>query len=292
LCSGAARSDARIDAMAVLVSVFGVVLALVVVLVAGLLRSHAEILRELHGLGVDLDPDADPDADPDTSRSRPAARRSGDAALTVPKPLAESRSASDVAGVTPDGDAVSIAVVGVPDATLLAFLTTGCTTCADFWTAFADHDSLRVPGGARLVVVTKGADAESPARLRRFAAPGLDVVLSSAAWDAYDVPVAPYFAYVDGPTSAIVGEGAAMTWDHLASMMDQALADAGMSSAGTRSGSRRSQRRRSSGKAREARIDDDLLASGITPGHASLYPTGEADLHEAAAPTRPDGGAP
>jgi len=42
--------------MAVLVTLFGVVLALLAVLVAGLLRSHAEILRALHNLGVDLDP--------------------------------------------------------------------------------------------------------------------------------------------------------------------------------------------------------------------------------------------
>ena len=42
--------------MAVLVTLFGVVLALMAVLVAGLLRSHAEILRTLHDLGVDRDP--------------------------------------------------------------------------------------------------------------------------------------------------------------------------------------------------------------------------------------------
>jgi hypothetical protein len=41
--------------MAVLVTLFGVVLALMAVLVAGLLRSHAEILRALHDLGVDRD---------------------------------------------------------------------------------------------------------------------------------------------------------------------------------------------------------------------------------------------
>jgi hypothetical protein len=41
--------------MAVLVTLFGVVLALLAVLVAGLLRSHAEILRALHDLTVDRD---------------------------------------------------------------------------------------------------------------------------------------------------------------------------------------------------------------------------------------------
>lgn len=44
--------------MAVLVTAFAVVLALVAVLIAGILRTHAEILRALHAQGVNLDPDA------------------------------------------------------------------------------------------------------------------------------------------------------------------------------------------------------------------------------------------
>ena len=44
--------------MAVLVTVLAVVLALLTVLVAGLLRSHAEILRALHNLGAGIDPEA------------------------------------------------------------------------------------------------------------------------------------------------------------------------------------------------------------------------------------------
>jgi hypothetical protein len=42
--------------MAVLVTLFGVVLALLALLVAGLLRSHAEILRALHELRTNLEP--------------------------------------------------------------------------------------------------------------------------------------------------------------------------------------------------------------------------------------------
>jgi hypothetical protein len=180
--------------------------------------------------------------------------------------------ATDVVGVTPTGDTVSVAVVGTRHSTLVAFLTTGCSTCADFWSAFADSN-LRAPGDARLVVVTKGEEAESLSRLRKFAPRELSVVMSSEAWDIYDVPVAPYFAYVDGPTGAIVGEGAAMTWEHLVGMMEQALADAGLS---TRKGRRR---RYDDGRAREARADRDLLSAGIEPGDPSLYPTIDADLH-------------
>jgi hypothetical protein len=244
------------------------VVALLGVLVAGLLRSHAEIIRSLHELGVNLDPDASP------TTPRTPARRMEPQAMTRPD-----REATDLVGETPRGDAISISVVGAPHSTLLAFLTSGCSTCAGFWSAFAD-ERLQVPGGARLVAVTKGPEGDSPGRLTKFAPPDVPVVMSSAAWDDYEVPVAPYFAYVDGPTGAIVGEGASVTWEHLCSMIEQALADAGMDS---RPGRRQPTRQGD----RTARIDETLRRAGIEPGDPSLYPESAADLQadHAAAPT-------
>lgn len=245
----------------VLVVLLGVVVALLVVLVAGLLRSHAEILRALHDLGVDLDPDR-----PEADRGAPAR------VAAVPDLRRQSRPAADIEGRTPTGDAASFVVAGAAQPTMLAFLTSGCATCTNFWDAFADAAALRVPADGRLIVVTKGEEAESPARLRKFAPPGLPVVMSSKAWDDYDVPVAPYFAFVDGPTSTVVGEGAANTWEHVVSMCEQAASDAGMSRS-------RGRRRRLDGRAREARVDDTLRAAGIEPGHPSLYPREVTDLH-------------
>ena len=60
--------------------------------------------------------------------------------------------------------AVSIAVAPARVDTLLAFLSSGCTTCAAFWEAFRDERRLGLPGGTRLVVVTRGPGRESPAR--------------------------------------------------------------------------------------------------------------------------------
>jgi len=248
--------------MVVVVTLLAVFVAILVVLAAGLLRSHAEILRALHDLGVDLDPD------------RPTSSTATALSPRVSQPRAEPRAAADIAGTTPSGDAASVAVVGAQHATLVAFLTSGCSTCAEFWSAFADGERLRVPGDARLVVVTKGSDGESPARLRRFAPPAIPVIMSSEAWTAYDVPVAPYFAYVDGPSGEVVGEGAAPSWPHLVDMMEQALADAGMSTRAN--GARRSRVDR---RAREHTADRDLLAAGIEPGHPSLYPASGHDLH-------------
>jgi hypothetical protein len=245
--------------MSVLVLLLGVVVALLAVLVTGLLRSHAEILRALHELGAGLDPADAPGG--------PGVRGMPGMPGGVPRPRADSRMAVDIAGESPDGDAVSIAVAGVEHPTLLAFLTSGCTTCVEFWNAFADAPRLQVPGGARLVVVTQGPEAESPARLQKFVPRDVPVVMSSAAWDAYDVPVAPYFAFVDGGSGAVVGEGAAGTWHHLTAMLDQALADAGVE---WRAGRRH--RARAGSRAREAHADAQLRAAGIEPGDPRLYP--------------------
>ena len=254
--------------MAVLVVLLGVVVALLGLLVAGLLRSHAEILRALHELGVDLDP-ARPDG-VETPVAAPSARagtastvRSGE----VPK--RPSRGAADVAGAAPDGAAVSIAVTGRDDLTLLAFLSTGCGSCHFFWDAFAATD-LEVPGDARLVIVTKGAAAEQPGMVQKLAPSTVPVVMSSDAWDAYDVPVAPFFVLVDGGSGMVVGEGAANTWEHVAALLHNALDDAGLLD---RKGRRKVgvQPRARADVLREQRVDRDLLAAGIRPGDASLY---------------------
>ncbi len=259
--------------MAALVALLAIVVALLGVLVAGLLRSHAEVLRALHDLGVNLDPDHDGDdglahaTAPGVARPRAtaAASRAGGASF-------------DIEGETPSGDPVSIAVNGTDRLTLVAFLSSTCLTCRGFWDAFADR-GLDVPGGARLVVVAKGKEAESPAMIAKLAPAGLTTVLSSAAWTSYGVPVAPYFVLVDGASGDVVGEGAATTWEQVRNLMANALADAGVATANGRRSRRGVSARLASqtGKAREAKVDDDLRAAGIEPGDPSLYPDRPVD---------------
>ena len=180
--------------MVALVSVETVLLVLLVVLVAGLLRSHAEIMRR-------LGPAEDAPGVPD-GPAIPAARDR------------EAVSAPEVAGVTPDGDAVKLAFEGAGTApTLLAFLTSGCGTCAAFWEALGER---RLPAGVRTVIVTHGPDRERPAKLRSLGPAGIPVVMSSQAWADYEIPGAPYFVMVD---QAIRGEGVATTWPALASLV-------------------------------------------------------------------------
>ena len=236
--------------MVVLVTMFSVVVGLLALLVAGLLRSHAQIMRALHELGADVG-------------TRPSAR-------SVREP-ASGRQPSDVVGTSTEGDAVSIGVLGARNSTLLAFLSSGCHTCADFWGSFAHPDGLDVPGDARLVIVTKDAGEESISKIRKFEPADVPVVMSSSAWRAYDVPVVPYFVYVDGRSRQIIGEGAAGTWANVESMIGQALADADLVDGDGRP-RRRARVRRQSDQDRSSRIDAELRAAGVTPGDPSLYP--------------------
>jgi hypothetical protein len=258
--------------MTALVVTLAVVVALLVVLVAGLLRSHAEILRTLHDAGLSHDPDTVADA-PVAPR-----RRAGGAPAT---PTAgPSPEASDLSGVTPDGDAVVVGIVGAAEPTLLAFLSSGCLTCREFWETFADP-KVDVPGGARLVVVTMSPEDESIGALRKLATDATLVVMSTAAWEAYEVEGSPYFVYVDGVSGAVVGEGTASDWDRVRTMVDESVDDGALAASRRRAASRkaRAARRHLADRERETRADDALLAAGIAPGDPRLYPAtgGPAD---------------
>lgn len=229
--------------MTALVACETLLLVLLVALVASLLRSHAEILRR-------IGPPEDE-----------AGGESHDPRIPAPAARAGGRRATDLVGTTLDGDAVKIAVGPDGPPTLLAFLTSGCTSCVGFWEAFGSARRHELPDGIRLVAVTKDGSHESPARLRELRPQGVPVVLSTAAWESYAVPAAPYFAYVEG--GAVTGEGAATGWEQLASLLRDALEDARLAAAGG-----------GGGEERALRMDNALAAAGIGPGHPSLYPGG------------------
>jgi hypothetical protein len=212
--------------MAVLIAIETVVLVLLTVLVAGLLRSHADILRRLHVLD-----DGGREASTPISLSR-----------------LQATGVADVTGATLDDDGVHIAVTGTPHRTLLAFLSSGCLTCHEFWHAFGDPRALDLPPDVRLVVVTKDAREESVSLLRDLAPPEVPVVMSSATWESYAIAGSPFFVLVDGPSGKVAGEGTGGTWNQVHNLILHAAADS-----------------------REARIDRELLAHGIGPGDRVLY---------------------
>lgn len=213
--------------LTVLVVIETMLIALLAFVVVGLLRSHAEILRRL----------PEEDAHAPVPGPRPMAlgdRRShADAAPAadapripahLPGPRAQATPAVDLSGRTLQGDAVvtPVATAGAP--TLVAFLSSGCLTCRTFWDGLRAGAHLPMPGDARVVVVTKDRDQESPSRLRDLAPSDVPVVMSSEAWGAYGVSLSPFFVMV-GADGEVRGEGAASSWEQVRSLLTDAVAD-------------------------------------------------------------------
>ena len=258
--------------MGAAVVTLGAVVALLSVLVVGLLRSHAEILRELHALR---------EGDPGPVGEHRRGVRPG---VALPRGSGSVATGADLVGIDPAGDAVKVTVSGTDQATLLLFLTSGCLTCRVFWDVLADPATMGLRPSIRAVAVTKGPDEESLTSLAALAGPHVTTVLTSEAWDAYGVPVAPYAILVD-PSGRVIGEGAAATWTQLRELMHQALDDAAVGNDEELRRRVEALRRRGGATGdRDAQTDAILLAAGIGPDDPSLWPT-------PAPPHAPDGDA-
>jgi hypothetical protein len=184
-------------------------LALLSVLVVGLLRSHADIQARLEQLRRDRRPGG------------------GELSPHVPPPpeRGTAPAATPIAGRTLSGDAFHVSFDAGGPNTLLAFLTTGCSTCQRFWDAFGDSAGRDLPADARLIIVAKDPSQESSSRLARVAPSGVPLAMSSDVWDSYDVPGAPYFVYIDGAAGTVLGEGSAEHWDQVLSLLTDAIYD-------------------------------------------------------------------
>lgn len=261
--------------MVALIIILTTVVLLLAVLVAGLLRSHADILRALHSLGAGV---GDPSL-PEGHEAQPVP-----VSLSSAPSLPAERSSSTaptIAGVTPGGDALAVTFTTGTDLTLLAFLSTGCATCAELWRSFETPGQLALPDGVRLVVVTKGPEMEIPGEVLARAPAGLDVLMSTEAWGDFEVPGSPFFVLVDGRSGKRIGEGTAQRLHQVADLVRRAQVDAqgtgtpgGVRPAGAPGGGSRSRAHAAGldGAERESANDQELMAAGIRPGDPSLYP--------------------
>jgi hypothetical protein len=232
-----------------------VLLALVSLLVIGLLRSHAEILRRL--------------GPEESDRSLPPAP-------TPDEHRAEAPVARDVAGSTLDGDAIQVGFGAGGAPTLLAFLSSGCSVCAGLWRELDGGRGPGLPGSTRLVAVVKDPSHERPTRLRELAPAEIPLVMSSQAWEDYGVPTSPYFVYIDGLSGRVYGEGAASSWEQVRSLLSDALDD--LELMGAPGGEIRVSR--SPAAARALRAEQELARAGVGPGHPSLYPSRGSEAEE------------
>lgn len=217
------------NGLTVVVVIETLLLVLLAFVMVGLLRSHAEILRRLpdedhetSSAGPQPQPivmeDRDADATPAHSASGPSMP------AHLPGPRAMVTPAHDVVGRTLDGSATVTPVATAGSPTLVAFLSSGCLTCRTFWDGLRTGAHEPMPGDARVVVVTKDAQFESPSRLRDLAPEGLPVLQSSQAWGDYGITMSPYFVMVGGD-GEVRSEGAASSWEQVRSLLTDAIAD-------------------------------------------------------------------
>ncbi len=253
--------------MVVVTIVIAVLLAVALLYIVALLRSHADILRRLAALEaqstgrVPPTPAADP-------RLAPALVDAGGVAG------GEVVSAGPISGTTIGGDSAMLSFGAGSPVTLLAFLTSGCTSCVPLWEGLRDARDLSALA-QRVVVITHDTTRESPTRLKRLAPAGAEVIMASAAWADYAVPGSPHFVLTDG-AGGILGRGSALSWSQLETMVADARADGrravepapGAAVTGADDDAARTTAERA------ARSQHALASSGIGPGHASLYPGG------------------
>ncbi|HTZ45920.1 MAG TPA: hypothetical protein VMB79_18815 [Jatrophihabitans sp.] len=238
--------------MTALLVVETVIVAVLCVLVAGLLRGYASVLRRLH----QLDGGALPNAGPPPFRTVPA----------IPEPAAGQRiegrdewaEAHDIEGISLRGEIVSVRTVGVEHDTVLAFLSASCEGCAGFWHELAAD--WVTPTGSRLLVVTRSAAEESPSVLSQLCPPQADLVMSSQAWADYAVPGSPYVVVTDGRTGRVKGEGSGTSFSQVGGLIRQSIEDG-----------RHPAMKPDADRRRERDIDRLLLSAGIGPNDPSLY---------------------
>jgi hypothetical protein len=177
-------------------------------------------------------------------------------------------------GRTPHGDEVLLPSMGINHDLLVAFLSSGCTSCGSLWEEARERRLPVLPDYLRLVIVTRGEHEESPSAIAQLAPLDVDVIMSSELWEYMACPGSPYFAYIDGRTGRMVGEGTALSWDQVLGLVATSSGDASLIS-GVEHDSSKPRRDRE----REHDVDQILLKAGILPGDPSLYPESASDVH-------------
>ena len=192
------------------------VVALLGLVVVALVRAQASTARRLavverHLLRAQRRQGAPPPAREETSMSSTEEQ---------PDPSADDGDLVDVRGVTVAQEPMTYPLQDVDRPTLVAFLSTTCGICVGLWEQLRDQGLDGVPA----VVVTKDPAVENLAMARDMANAGtLPVIMSSEAWDDYEVPGSPYFLLVGGRPGQVLAEGEASTWESVRSLTNQTV---------------------------------------------------------------------
>lgn len=198
--------------------------ALLALLVVGLLRSHGAMLRTMHDLGIRDERSVTSGGIGVPSDRPPTATAPG---VASPRAGVDLGQAHDIDGVDPDGARVEWSLSESDRRTLLVFLSTSCSTCHVFWASLADSTHrASLEAGIEPLVVTQGPEVEDELSVAALAPADVDLVMSTAAWEQFQVPVSPYFILVEN--GRIVGEGSGGTWHQVTALIGRARDDAGV----------------------------------------------------------------
>jgi hypothetical protein len=234
------------------------VVALQMLFVLGLLRSHAELLTRISQLE---------NQSRDTSPAQPSALTAmPDGVVPMPERV-DSTAISAVVGIDPNLQPFNLKLSEASEAyVLLSFLSTTCLTCLDIWRDIIETGTPagRIEAGeqaAEVLLILKGREEENLGKVRALAADTpVPVVMSGDAWSELSVPGSPYFSLIDARTGSVVGAGSAQSWEQLRSLASDAMLELAVV-AGTAADGYRSIIERE---------DEALRSAGILPGDPSL----------------------
>jgi hypothetical protein len=196
-------------------------LGLLAALCVGLLRTNASLTRRVDALEIAAErarrrqaanalrteasqeatmgssPSGSSDAEPEDD---PAPQDSADDGLV------------SLDGTTPDGSPLSVDLHS-SDPQLVAFLSTSCAICTSLWEGLRSGALAEQSPTLRSIVVTKSAPVEDADRVRELSGAGdIVTVMSTQAWEDYEIPGSPYFLLVGGEPRDVIGEGPASGW--------------------------------------------------------------------------------
>jgi hypothetical protein len=136
------------------------------------------------------------------------------------------RPATDLEGVSPEGHRLEVRLADCGPKVLLAFLTTRCDGCDEFWAEIGTGaDGL--PTSVSIVVVAKGPGTVDPVEVARVASGRGDVpvIMSDQAWIDYQVMGYPFFILVDTTKRCVMGETVGFGWEDIVAMVRSAGAE-------------------------------------------------------------------
>jgi hypothetical protein len=240
------------------VAALTLVVGLQMILLLGVLRSHADVIERVK-----------------PQQGRVAEGGSATTALTMPDGvLAPPESVAEHALATVRGQDLDLrpTEIGVAEGSgqylLIAFLSTTCLTCLDIWrdvisggAASASIDA-GAGGTAEVVLVLKGRELENLGKAQALAEETpVPVLFGQEAWDALEVPGSPYFALIERSSTKVVGAGSAQSWSQIVSLASDGMLELSVEAQNGGTGGY---------QGIIAREDDDLRRAGIIPGHPSL----------------------